>query len=679
MSASKHFALYIYAAVLELLARLTRECGEAAFERWPFLAGYNNELVAHGLAGRATADAPASWRGTIETWERGVAEQLPLRALRERLALGHEGLVLLMIAAIVDEDPRFVSVFEHLQGDGRVRPAASLLRCWYDGREAADEGRAAVRRLLASGLLAPTGSAGLDAPVHVPTAIADSMRGHTPVEPIAGLRYVPIDRLVSLERFIASGDLRVRASRLAALLRTGDVPAVVIRGPDGSGRRTLAGAIAREMRRAALHVDASDATGRRDDGCWRLLGTLSALTAALPIVSFDVSPGEAATLPAAAGLSPIVFILGRHGGISGALASSAVTVTLEMPGESERAEHWRSALGDSCCAGDLDAIVGRRMTGGHIRRGARLARASAAMDGRATVTPGDVQMATRDVGRQALETLATRLDPLCDWARLATSPATRRELAALVARCRWRERLGAAAGPLAGGANSGVRALFTGPSGTGKTMAARLMAAELGKDIFRLDLASLVSKFIGETEKAIDRVLSRGEELDVVLLLDEGDALLTSRTSVTTSNDRYANLETNFLLQRLESFEGILLVTTNAADRIDRAFERRMDAVVEFSAPGPAERLAIWDVHLPPAHGVPGDLVREMAVRCALSGAQIRNAVVHATLVALDRGSRVLAADVEAAVQREYAKAGAACPLRPGVALEHAVHHDGAA
>jgi ATPase family associated with various cellular activities (AAA) len=677
MSASRHFTLYFYAAVLELLARLARECGDAAFERWPFLAGYNNQLVAQGLAGRAVDAAPASWRETIDDWERGTGEHLPLRALRERLELGHEGLVLLMTAAIVDEDPRFVSVFEHLQGDGRVRPAASLLRCWYDHGEAAAEGRAAVRRLLASGLLTAAGSAGLDAPVHVPTAIADSMRGHTCLEPIPGMRYLSLDRLLPLQQFIAPGDLRVRASRLAALLQSGDVPAVVIRGPAGSGRRTLAGAIAREMDRAALQIDASAAATRRDDDCWRLLGPLAALTAALPIVSLDVPPGEATPLPAAANFSPIVFTLGRHGGIGGALASSAVTLTLEMPGESERAEHWRSALGEEC-GGDLDAIVGRRMTGGHIRRAARLARASAAMDGRATVTAGDVQMATRDVGRQALEALATRLDPLRDWTRLATSSATRRELAALVARCRWRERLGAAAGPLAGGATAGVRALFTGPSGTGKTMAARLMAAELGKDIFRLDLAGLVSKFIGETEKAIDRVLSRGEELDVVLLLDEGDALLTSRTSVTTSNDRYANLETNFLLQRLESFEGILFVTTNAADRIDRAFERRMDVVVDFSAPGPAERLAIWDVHLPPEHAVPEDLVREMAVRCALSGAQIRNAVVHATLVALDRGSRVLAADVEAAVQREYAKSGAACPLRPGVAPGRAAHRDGA-
>lgn len=670
MSASRHFRLYLHAAVLDVLARLARECGDATFDRWPFLAAYNNELVAQGLAGRATDEAPAAWRRALEEWERGTPGHLPLRALRAHLALGHEGLVLLMLAALVDEDPRFGAAFEHLQGEGRLRPTTSLLRCWHDPTDGAAVGRLAVQRLLASGVFRVSAPAALDAAVEIPPAIADAMRGCTPREPAAGIRYRPLDQLLSLERFVASGDLRVRASRLAGLLQSGDVPAAVVRGPHGSGRRTLAGALAREMGCAALEVDL---TVRRDDEACRLLGALGAVSAALPIVAIDAAPGETFSLPSGADVSPIVFTLGRQGGLTGGFASRALTLTLDLPGESERYAHWHGALGESCTPDDLDAIVRRRMTAGHIHRAAAIARAAAAIDGRATVTAGDVQVATRDVARQAFETLATRLDPLHDWSRLAISAATRRELSALLARCRWRERLGAAAGPLAGGATTGVRALITGPSGTGKTMAARLLAAELGREIFRLDLASLVSKFIGETEKAIDRVLARGEELDVVLLLDEGDALLTPRTSVTTSTDRYANLETNFLLQRLESFEGILFVTTNAADRIDRAFHRRMDVVVDFGAPGPEERLAIWDAHLPAEHDVPGELVREIALRCALTGAEIRNAVVHAALVALDRGGVLTAADVEAAVQREYTKSGGACPLRPGASRGHVV------
>src|SRR5205085_9337809 len=130
-------------------------------------------------------------------------------------------------------------------------------------------------------------------------------------------------------------------------------------------------------------------------------------------------------------------------------------------------------------------------------------------------------------------------------------------------------------------------------SGTGKTLAARLLAAALRMDLYRLDLSAVVNKYIGETEKNLNQVFARAEELDVLLLLDEGDALLTRRTDVQTSTDRYANLETNYLLQRLESFEGILIVTTNAINRIDDAFKRRMDVVVDFRPPDVAERWTI--------------------------------------------------------------------------------------
>jgi SpoVK/Ycf46/Vps4 family AAA+-type ATPase len=234
----------------------------------------------------------------------------------------------------------------------------------------------------------------------------------------------------------------------------------------------------------------------------------------------------------------------------------------------------------------------------------------------------------------------------------------------LEARCRHRESLGRLAGGPAAAVNPGVRALFKGPSGTGKTLAATLLANALGMDLYRIDLAAVVNKYIGETEKNLEQAFSRAEELDVMLLLDEGDALLTRRTDVNTANDRYANLETNYLLQRIESFSGVLVVTTNAGERIDPAFARRMDVVVEFALPHAAERWAIWRLHLLPGHGVDPALLGEIAERCNLSGGQIRNAVLHAALLALDRGGAVGGEDLVAAVRREYRKAGAVCPLR---------------
>src|SRR5262249_40443285 len=147
-------------------------------------------------------------------------------------------------------------------------------------------------------------------------------------------------------------------------------------------------------------------------------------------------------------------------------------------------------------------------------------------------------------------------------------------------------------------------AMFSGPSGTGKTLAARVLASQLQMDLYRVDLAAVVNKYIGETERNLNEVLSRAEELDVILLLDEGDALMTRRTDVSNANDRYANLETNYLLQRLEVYEGIIIITTNAAQRIDSAFMRRLDVVVDFGKPDVEERRRLWLKHLPPQNQI---------------------------------------------------------------------------
>jgi SpoVK/Ycf46/Vps4 family AAA+-type ATPase len=220
---------------------------------------------------------------------------------------------------------------------------------------------------------------------------------------------------------------------------------------------------------------------------------------------------------------------------------------------------------------------------------------------------------------------------------------------------------------MSGAANRGVRVLFTGPSGTGKTLTARHLAARLQLDLYRVDLAAVVNKYLGETERNLDAVLTRAEELDVVLLFDEGDALLTRRTEVNNANDRYANLETDFLLQRLETFDGIVVVTTNAGSRIDPAFQRRIDVTVEFVPPDADQRRRLWWLHLPPGHDVSPALLDDAARRCELTGGQIRNAALHARLLGLERDAPITDDDLLAAVAREYRRSGASFPLAPPV------------
>ena len=148
-----------------------------------------------------------------------------------------------------------------------------------------------------------------------------------------------------------------------------------------------------------------------------------------------------------------------------------------------------------------------------------------------------------------------------------------------------------------------------------------------------------------------------------MLLLDEGDALLAPRTDVGSSNDRYANIETNFLLQRLESHQGLVLVTTNAINRIDAAFMRRFDLIVHFRLPEAAERLALWRAHLPSDHGVSAAVLDQVAQACALAGGQVRNVVLDAASAALARGGSVDTALLVQALRREYRRSGSLCPL----------------
>jgi SpoVK/Ycf46/Vps4 family AAA+-type ATPase len=354
-----------------------------------------------------------------------------------------------------------------------------------------------------------------------------------------------------------------------------------------------------------------------------------------------------------------------EGGLGERTADGAVTLVLRPLRADLREQSWKQALG-AHPARDLPVIAERfHLAGGFIRRAATMATAHAGLDGREAVCLGDVQEATRALNRQLLDTLAERLETHGSWADLISSESTRLKLAELEARCRHRERLLDHLGRAFGlNANKGVRALFTGTSGTGKTLAARILGAALGLDVYRVDLAAVINKYIGETEKNLHRVLSRAEALDVVLLLDEGDALLGNRTEVRSANDRYANLETNYLLQRLESYQGIVVVTTNLGDNIDPAFQRRMDVVVPFFAPQPEERWRILDLHLPSDHLVEPAFLKRVAVACQLTGGQLRNAALHAALLALDGGSDVVTtAHFEEAVRSEYRKAGGAYPL----------------
>lgn len=185
----------------------------------------------------------------------------------------------------------------------------------------------------------------------------------------------------------------------------------------------------------------------------------------------------------------------------------------------------------------------------------------------------------------------------------------------------------------------GFRSLFYGPSGTGKTLTATLLGKEFCRPVYRIDLSQVVSKYIGETEQNLEKIFNLAENKDWILLFDEADALFGKRTSAKSSNDRYANQEVSYLLQRVEQFNGLVILTTNFKNNIDDAFLRRFNSIVKFSKPTIQERIQLWTLNLPEKVKVEEDLIEKLATHYELTGAQIVSVIMHAALLALEAQS----------------------------------------
>jgi SpoVK/Ycf46/Vps4 family AAA+-type ATPase len=205
----------------------------------------------------------------------------------------------------------------------------------------------------------------------------------------------------------------------------------------------------------------------------------------------------------------------------------------------------------------------------------------------------------------------------------------------------------------------GIAALFAGPSGTGKTMAAQIIARELGSALFQVDLAKTVSKYIGETEKALDVIFDAAEAASAVLLFDEADALFGKRSEVKDAHDRYANLEVAYLLQRIEAYRGLAILTTNLKENLDAAFLRRLRFIVDFPMPDAEHRLAIWTRMFPEEAPVAEDVdVALLARQLPLSGGNIEQSVVNAAFKAAENGGVIRMSHLVAATRAELAKMG---------------------
>lgn len=363
------------------------------------------------------------------------------------------------------------------------------------------------------------------------------------------------------------------------------------------------------------------------------------------------------------------------------LPTGTITIRFDIPGFKRRRICWQANLkkaGFSLNGRKLDVLAGRfRLTPGQVIEAVTVASNHARWRaGRKSVknsssrnngqpTFDDLLTAARAQSGHDLETLARKIEPIYTWDDIVLPEDTITQLQEI---CQWikhRHRvLGEWGFDRKLSLGKGANALFAGPSGTGKTMAAEIIANELGLDLYKIDLAGVVSKYIGETERNLDRIFSAAENSNAILFFDEADALFGKRSEVRDSHDRYANIEISYLLQKMEEYggkngSGIAILCSNLQQNLDESFLRRLAFTVHFSFPDEISRRAIWKIIWPPETPLTEDLDLDfVADQFKLSGGNIKNIALAAAFLAAGDGGHVAMKHVLRATQREYQKMG---------------------
>ncbi len=577
----------------------------------------------------------------------------PLLRLRDELTLTIPDLLAVAVAAAVEEEVMAGRAIARLQAPlGGSRPTLGLL---------AEAFHCPIRDL-ASGAAIATGLLTLPAEgpplpervVSIPAPTCFALRGVATPWPGSTIGLgphteVPLPASVTQE-----------AARQATAL-TGTSRALVIRTASAPEGRSVAARIAASMGLRPAFLENPAAHG---------LEPWLSLLGLLPVFCLDLAPGDRKELPAIPGRQgPVVALCGPDGSVETA-AGSTWNWQLDAPTREERLDLWRQALntppGHPLAA---QLAADHRHRAGRIAQLGHIAIHCASLRNADSPGPEDVAAAAAARGASGLDALAQALPHVITGEALITTPALRKELDALVLRCRARDGLVHGLGASAQARyQPGVRALFVGPSGTGKTLAAGWIAGQLGMPLYRVDLASVTSKYIGETEKNLAQLLARAEHAEVVLLFDEADSLFGKRTDIRDSNDRFANAQTNYLLQRMESFDGITLLTSNSRSRFDSAFSRRLDMVIDFPLPGPEERRRLWQSHLGAMHTLSETQLNQLAVLADIGGGNIRNVVLAAAAPAQRAARKIAFADIAGALDAEFRKLGKQRPaelIRP--------------
>ncbi len=589
-------------------------------------AALDEESLAHRLAGPESR----AWTRLVELFGLSEAEA-----------------DLLALALAVAAEPALGPLVARAQGaEGRLLPGEPLVKLLH-GHPARPIWRPtsplAMWRLVTPRRLAPGEPPGFEADAR----LVDWLFGHLALDAelvlaVDTIRPGPVP---------PEWPVAETAERLDHALRQGSEARLVIEGRAGAGRRGFAAAVARELGRETLVADPA-VIPQADWAEAFMLAQRFALYGDAALVWREGSPPWPAKIP----MAPLQFVCTAEDAAPPARDGAAdLVVRLPEPGVESKAAIWAALAPQLAEAGPKLAATPGLLLG------------DLAEAGRAA--PRSIEEAAaylRARARARMQGAGRVVDPLFDWDDLILPDAVLRQLRRIAFEARLRPQLmeKPETARLFERA-AGLSALFSGPPGVGKSMAAQVIAGELGANLLVVDLAAITSKFIGETAKNLSNAFARAQATGAALIFEEADALFAKRTEVRDSNDRYANADTNHLLQLLEAHDGLVILSTNRRANVDPAFVRRLRHVVDFPKSGPAERRRLWPVMLA-ALGVDPEPLAESVARLAerhdLTPAQIKGAALSALYTALEAEQQLTAADLEAAARHELTKEGRSAP-----------------
>jgi ATPase family associated with various cellular activities (AAA) len=578
-----------------------------------------------------------------------------LREAADRLGLDDLDAVVLALCAAPELNPAYGRLFAYLHDDvTRKLPSPGLVARLVAGEDVtpgevlARFGRdAPLRRQGAVRLIDDRGQTPIaDRAVKVADPVAALLLG-------ADLDEIPRDGRLRREPVPAVDPGRPEAVReLRALLACETSLPLLVVGPDAPA--LLATALATPL----VIVDAGDigdADLMRDarlasalEGRRRCFDGLEALDpgARQAAVRALAAVDERALVCAAS--QDAAVALGDH---------TAIVLEVPLPSFAERRAAWAATAGTD----EVDVVAAKfRLSMTQIADAADVARQTAAVEGADAPAARHLDLGARRASSSRLGELAVRLEPAFGWDQLVLPQRPLEVLRSISAYLRHRDLVLSEWGYARTVAHSqGLKTLFAGESGTGKTMAGQVLARDLGLELFRIDLATVVSKYIGETEKNLDRIFDAAEGSNAILFFDEADALFGKRSEVSDSHDRYANIEVAYLLQKMEGYSGAVILATNFRQNIDEAFLRRLDFVIDFPFPEAGDRARIWRLVLPDEAPVADDVdVEFLAAQFKLSGGGIRNASIAAAFLAAEDGRSIGMRHLVVGVALEYGKLG---------------------